>query len=94
MKSQRANRGLIALNLLLVAGLAGSLALAQPGAPRARGDYTMVAGKTTTGSRDAVYVLDTTNREMVAIRWDNTKRTFQGIGYRRFDADAAAAGGR
>jgi hypothetical protein len=94
MGTRRVSRRLIALNLLLGAGLAGTLAVGQPQAARARGDYTMVSGATTTGSRDAVYVIDATNREMVAIRWDNTKRGFVGIGFRRFDADAAAAGGR
>jgi hypothetical protein len=94
MGTRRVSRPLIALNLLLAAGVVGTIAIGQPPAARARGDYTMVAGKTTTGSRDAVYVIDATNREMVAIRWDNTKRAFIGIGYRRFDVDAAAAGGR
>ena len=61
----------------------------QPNAqPRLRGEYTMVSGRTTSSGKDAIYILDATSREMVAIRWENSRRTFVGIGYRSLDADS------
>lgn len=71
-------------------------ATAQPGgATRARGEYTMVAGKTNSGgSNSAVFILDAANREMVAVRWDQGKKSLTGIGYRNLDTDAKAQPGR
>lgn len=99
MPAKPSVRTLAVLNgaLILALGLVllSSPATAQPGGPaRARGEYTMVAGKTVSGSNSAVFVLDAANREMVAVRWDQTKKSLLGIGYRNLDADSKAQPGR
>ncbi|MFO0835013.1 MAG: hypothetical protein U0638_08590 [Phycisphaerales bacterium] len=92
-------RALAVLNgaLILALGLVmlTSSATAQPGAGgRARGEYTVVAGKTSSGSNSAVYILDAANREMIAVRWDQSKKSLTGIGYRNLDTDSKAQPGR
>ncbi|HPO92862.1 MAG TPA: hypothetical protein PL072_05250 [Phycisphaerales bacterium] len=93
-------RRLIALNVLLLAGLAvATLAghvSAQPraGTPlsgtaaRSRGDYAVVPGRTQSGNADAVYVLDATNQDILALSWDRNKDRFSIIGYRSLANDA------
>lgn len=82
---------ILTLGLLMLA----SPVTAQPGAtPRARGQYTVVAGKTSSGSNSAVFVLDAANREMIAVRWDQSKKSLMGIGYRNLDADSKTQPGR
>jgi len=92
-------RALAVINgaLILVLGLVmlTAPATAQPGgAARARGQYTVVAGKTSNGSNSAVYILDAANRELIGVRWDQGKRSLVGIGYRNLDADSKAQPGR
>lgn len=95
MKTTGINPKLALVNGALAALILGTLAVGAFGQPNAvpvvrpRGDYTMVAGKTTQGSRDAIYVMDATNREMVIVRWDNSRKSLVGIGYRNLDADSA-----
>jgi len=97
----RGRRGLIALNAALFAALAvltwGPLAIgqnAQPGTGRARGDYTMVAGKTISGGPAAVYIVDSANQELVALKWDQGKQQMVGMGYRSLQADTRTVPGR
>lgn len=94
-------RGLVALNATLLGALTvltfGSFASgqnAQPGAGRARGDYTMVAGRTISGGPAAVYIVDSSNQELVALRWDQAKQQMVGMGYRSLQGDARAVPGR
>ncbi len=61
---------------------------------RARGDYTMVSGRIGAGGNHVVYVVDSSNQEMIALRWDTTKQVFIGIGYRNLSADGKGARGR
>ncbi len=89
---------LIGVNAALLLALAGMSAwpagASQPGAAvpgRDRGQYTMVTGRMATGSGDAVYIVDAVNRELVALRWDNSRRALVGVGYRNLDADGATA---
>ena len=95
----RRRRGLIVLNAVLLAVLAAltwsPLASGQnQGAGRARGDYTMVAGKTTAGGPAAVYLIDSANQEVVALRWDQSKQEMVGLGYRSLQTDARQVPGR
>jgi hypothetical protein len=93
-------RTLIALNLVLVAGVFwssvdGGAASAQTRgaagqAARARGEYTMVAGKLNQGGPAGVYVIDATNQEIVALQWDQTKNSLIGVGYRDLKSDSKA----
>jgi hypothetical protein len=98
----RGRRGLIALNAALLGaftvltwGPPASGQNAQPAATgRARGDYTMVAGRTISGGPSAVYVVDSSNQELVALRWDQAKQQMVGMGYRSLQGDARAVPGR
>jgi hypothetical protein len=95
----RRRRGLIVLNAVLLTVLGAltwsPLASGQnQGAGRARGDYTMVAGKTIAGGPAAVYIVDSANQEVVALRWDQSKQEMVGLGYRNLQTDARAVPGR
>ncbi len=91
-------RGAVIVNAALLALLAavslGPRAEAQRASGRARGDYTMVAGKIMGGNASVVYVLDANNQEMVALRWNESDKSLEGIGYRDLAADAAVDPGR
>jgi hypothetical protein len=63
-------------------------------ASRARGDYTMVSGRTNQGGPSVVYIVDSSNQELVALRWDQTKKVMGGVGYRNLAADSRGAKGR
>ncbi len=86
------NAGVLALLAIFFALPAG----AQNGQPgqRARGEYTMISGKINVGSTSAVYILDSVNQEMIALRWETGRRSFTGIGYRSLDLDARLQPGR
>jgi len=81
---------------VLVAVMFSMPAGAQSSTPgqRARGEYTMIAGKTSVGGNSAVYILDSVNQEMIALRWDTGRRSFTGLGFRSLDADSKALPGR
>ncbi len=92
---------LVCLNLALLALLA-VLTLAvpataqnsgQPGA-RAAGVYTLLAGRSTAGGPSVIYVIDTTNNEVVALRWDQSRQVLNSIGYRNLAADMRITPGR
>lgn len=80
--------GLLAVALAMPAGAQNS------GTPRARGEYTMISGRTNSGGNNAVYIVDSVNQEMIAVRWDTGRKSFTGIGYRNLDADSKAQPGR
>jgi hypothetical protein len=92
------SRRLILLNAGLLAVLAAiTLAPsthAQRGATRARGEYTLVAGKIIGGSGHCVYVVDAANQEMVAVRWNESQKGLDTLGYRDLQADAQSQPGR
>lgn len=66
----------------------------KPSDLRARGDYTMVTGKTNSGGPSVVYLVDSANQEMVALRWDQSKQAMAGVGYRNLGADSRSGKGR
>ena len=89
MHRDRLRPALIVTNAVLALAVVATLA-AQPNVqPRLRGEYTMVAGRTTSNGKDAIYILDATSREMVALRWESSRRSLVGVGYRNIDADTA-----
>lgn len=97
-RPQKSHAKLLALNAGLLGVLATMILLspadAQPAAARARGEYTMVAGNTNAGGPQAVYIVDASNQEMVAVRWDQGKQLMATVGYRSFGDDAKAQPGR
>jgi hypothetical protein len=89
---------LLLANVALLVALAAvslwpsSLRATQPA--RARGEYTMVAGKPNSGSSHIVYILDSSNQEMVSLKYDTTNRRFQATSFRSLDTDAKFQPGR
>ena len=97
----RTTRRLLAANALFLTLLGVATLWPTPSAdaqpnlqPRLRGEYTMVAGRTVMGGAEVVYVVDTVNRELIAVRWDQGKKSLVGIGYRNLDGDSAVAPAR
>lgn len=90
---------LVAVNaaLLLALGVVSLApsATAQQG-QRPRGEYMVLGGQMTGSPTNAVHVIDTSNQEMVTLRWDQSSKAFEGIGYRnlRLDAQGGQGGGR
>ncbi|PCI07676.1 hypothetical protein COB72_09820 [bacterium] len=94
--SQRPTRGLVVLNLALLAGL-GLVTIApdagaQMGTPtsRARGEYSIVGGSTIGGVSSTIYVLDSANRELIALSWNDSAKSLDGIGYRDLSLDSSS----
>ncbi|MEO1583264.1 MAG: hypothetical protein AAFR96_01675 [Planctomycetota bacterium] len=87
---------LIAVNagLAAVVGVT-AMAPAQPGNERARGQYAIVGGEFLGGGgENAVFILDSTNQDLIAVRWDRTRQSLAGIGYRDLSLDAQERPGR
>ncbi|MEM8756304.1 MAG: hypothetical protein AAGF47_00800 [Planctomycetota bacterium] len=87
---------LIAINagLLVVLGVT-TLAPAQPAGNRARGEYAILGGEFQGGGGgNAVYIIDASNQEMVAVTWDRSRRALAGIGYRDLARDSQERPGR
>ncbi len=85
-------RALIALNcaLLCVLGLIVLVpgeAEAQQAGARPAGQYAIVAGRIQGRTADALYVLDASNRELMALSWDGSRRRYVVIGYNNFGRD-------
>jgi hypothetical protein len=82
---------LIGLNvaLLLVFGAVSiaPTATAQQ-AQRPRGEYMLLGGQMTGSPSSAVHVVDTSNQEMVTLKWDQSRQAFEGIGFRNLRQDA------
>lgn len=102
----RTRQRLIGLNiaLLLMLGVVTIFtsmeAPAQPGAtpaastPRPRGDYTAVSGRFQGGTSNAVYILDASNQELLALTWDRSRNELDVIGHRKLSDDAQIKPGR
>ncbi len=82
---------LLALGMVVLSSRAG--AEGQPGRPR--GEYVMVSGRVQGAPSNAIYILDTVNQELLAVRWNAGNKRLVGVGYRNLAADmqAANAGG-
>ena len=63
----------------------------QGGVNRARGSYTMVGGRITGAAESAVYIVDAANQELIATRWDRTRKALRGLGYQTLSARARGA---
>ena len=56
---------------------------------RARGAYTMAAGRANGADSSVVYVVDTANQELIAVTYNPNTKLIDGVGYRHIGADAA-----
>lgn len=89
------HKGLIALNAILL-GLLAIVTLA-PGAEaqtkrkRPVGQYAIVDGRIQGSAEAAIYVYDTSNQEMLALRWNSSRKVLQVLGHRDLAADAEQA---
>lgn len=85
-------RGLLVLNAVLLAVLAmvvlSPRADAQAARGRAKGQYAMVGGKVQGVSESVIYVVDSANEELVAARWDRSRKVLVPLGHRDIQADA------
>ncbi|MEQ9094983.1 MAG: hypothetical protein RIE32_01830 [Phycisphaerales bacterium] len=66
-------------------------------AQRPRGEYLLLGGQMTGSPSSGVHVIDTSNQEMVTLKWDQSRQAFEGIGFRNLREDAQAGtqqGGR
>lgn len=95
----RTRRGLIALNASLLVALGFITLATQAGAQnqpntRVRGEYTMVAGDMQGGNSSAIYIIDSANQELIGLRWDESRKSLMGLGFRDIDADSKLKPGR
>ncbi|MBT8487114.1 MAG: hypothetical protein HKO59_02860 [Phycisphaerales bacterium] len=83
-------RALLVLNgcLLLLLGIV-SFSPPADAQYRVRGKYMMAAGGINGSISDAVYILDTTNRELIALTYEPSTKELIGIGYRNLVSDTA-----
>lgn len=94
-KSQRV---LVAVNMALLAALAlASMTRGQPAGAgnqpqRGRGQYVAVPAKAQGLSTGVLYIADTANEELVALRWDKGTNSFEVVGFRDLVNDVAAGG--
>jgi hypothetical protein len=87
---------LLTINALLagatVAGLVATRASAQPGGAglqnRPHGNYLMVSGRASGVSGNLVYIVDTINRELVALRYQRAAGRLEPISYRNLAGDS------
>jgi hypothetical protein len=81
--------GLLALNAALLGGLAlvtfSPRATAQ--SARIRGEYAMVAGAVSGSEPSLVYILDTVNQDLIAVRYRTDEKRIEGIGARNVRGD-------
>ncbi|MEC9373493.1 MAG: hypothetical protein VYC34_06600 [Planctomycetota bacterium] len=95
MKKRSRYAGLLVLNAALIAAMAVVTVapVADAQSRRARGEYTMVAGEVQGMTESAIYIIDNNNAELVAVRWDQSRKQLAPVGFRDLDADARAQGG-
>lgn len=85
-------RGLIALNLVLLAVLAVVTWMPRASAQgRARANFTMVAGGAPGTQADVIWIVDSVNQQLIALSWEPNERELIGIGGRSLLRDATVA---
>jgi hypothetical protein len=95
--NKRSYRGLITLNVLLIVALVlvsiGPSESNAQNANRARGQYSAITIAVPGSVTDAIAIIDANNQEIVALRWDASRRSLAGIDYASLQAPAGAGGG-
>ncbi|MHC4217285.1 MAG: hypothetical protein ACYSU7_02405 [Planctomycetota bacterium] len=83
-------RALLVLNAALLVLLAVvTFAPAADAQGRARGRYAMVAGGVPGSLGSVVYIVDTVNRELIALDYEHNTKRLKGVGHRNVAADMA-----
>lgn len=72
---------LVLLGLVVMTPPAGGQGAGPGGVDRARGTYTMVGGKMIGSPEAAIYVVDAVNQELVAAKWDRSRKALRFLGY-------------
>jgi hypothetical protein len=93
----RTHRWLIGVNAALLLTLAlVTIVPAQPLSPaaqgRPRGQYVMLPAKQLGNPIGIVYVLDSVNEELMALRWDRASQRLEVVGFRDMINDAGTPG--
>ena len=83
-----------AMHLLVAANIAalGLLALVELSASaraqqRPRGTYTAASGRIEGTETHALYLVDETTQEVIAVQWDPRSKQLKGLGYRNMATD-------
>jgi hypothetical protein len=77
-----------ALGLLAVVELSASARAQQ----RPRGTYTAASGRIEGTETHALYIVDESSQEVIAVQWEPKSRQIKGIGYRSLANDANELG--
>jgi hypothetical protein len=89
-------QGLVLLNAALLAGIAavtfGPQAIAQN--DRRRAQYVITAGTVKGTEVAAIWIIDETNQDLIALAWNSQQGQLDGLGYRDLVADAGTLVGR
>jgi hypothetical protein len=67
--------------------------LPSPAANRPRGQYILLSGRAAGSSTNIVYILDTNNQELIALRWNRGTQSLEGLGHRNTADDNKPGGG-
>ena len=91
MKNRRVTFAVV-LNLVLLGALA-AITFAPDAISRnsqlarARGEYTLISGRPNGTTSDAVFILDASNQEIIALKFDSARK-LSVMGYRNLDTDS------
>ena len=77
-----------ALGLLAIVELSAAARAQQ----RPRGTYTAASGRIEGTETHALYIIDETTQEMIAVQWDPRAKQVKGLGYRSMGADMGDIG--
>ncbi len=95
--NRKSYKGLITLNVLLIVALVlvsiGPSDSNAQNANRARGQYSALSITIPGSVSDAIAIVDANNQEIVALRWDASRRSLAGIDYVSLQTPEASGGG-
>jgi hypothetical protein len=88
--NRRSYKGLIGLNVALLVVLAAvtiapGAGAQDDGVERARGDYAMISGRIQATAADAIYVVDRTNQELIAMVFEQGRKRLRGVDFAKLD---------
>lgn len=83
-----------ALALVMLVVAVAPHAIAQQRPARVRGDYVLVSGRIQGSNSNAIYVVDTANQELLALRWSENNKRLEPLAYRNLGSDILLNPGR